>query len=49
MKTFLTEKNNIPEGATHYADETVMDYFAWVKFIGGEQWRVMPDSKLFNT
>ncbi len=48
MKTFETEKHNIPEGATHYADETDKDFFAWVKFIGGEQWRIMPDSKVFN-
>lgn len=29
MKTFLTEKNSIPEGATHYWNETLEDYFAW--------------------
>lgn len=29
MKTFLTEKHNIPEGATHYRDETNFDSFAW--------------------
>lgn len=49
MKTFLTEKHNIPEGATHYADETVLGYFAWVKFVDGERWRIMPDSMSLNT
>ena len=48
MKTFETEKGNIPEGATHYADETNADYFAWVKFIDGDAWRIMPDSDYFN-
>lgn len=31
MKTFNTENNNIPEGATHYSDESVSDCFAWFK------------------
>jgi hypothetical protein len=29
MKTFETEKHNIPEGATHYFDETSDEHFAW--------------------
>lgn len=29
MKTFETEKGNIPEGATHYWDETLKGFFAW--------------------
>ena len=31
MKTFETEKHNIPEGATHYSDESDTDVFAWFK------------------
>lgn len=31
MKTFLTEKGNIPDGATHYRDETSRDSFAWFR------------------
>ena len=29
MKTFETEKGNIPEGATHYSDEQEGSYFCW--------------------
>ncbi|CAH9015394.1 conserved hypothetical protein [Vibrio phage 142E35-1] len=29
MKTFETEKHNIPEGATHYWNETSSGFFAW--------------------
>lgn len=29
MKTYETEKYNIPEGATHYFNETSSDFFAW--------------------
>lgn len=29
MKTFEAEKGNIPEGATHYFNETDSDFFAW--------------------
>ncbi|AUR84086.1 hypothetical protein NVP1047O_72 [Vibrio phage 1.047.O._10N.286.55.F2] len=36
MKTFETEKNNIPEGATHYMDQTAYTCFAWGKFVNGE-------------
>ena len=32
MKTFETEKCNIPEGATHYRDECEEYQFSWVKF-----------------
>lgn len=31
MKTFETEKHNIPEGATHYANETDTDCFIWYR------------------
>lgn len=48
MKTFETEKHNIPEGATHYANETDDDYFAWVKFVDGEVYRIMPHSDFLN-
>ena len=34
MKTFETEKGRIPEGATHYSDETEGKYFCWYN-IGG--------------
>ena len=34
MKTFETEKGNIPEGATHYMNQTSYTYFAWGKFVG---------------
>lgn len=36
MKTFETEKHNIPEGATHYEDETSYSHFAWFKLNEGE-------------
>jgi hypothetical protein len=29
MKTFETEKHNIPEGATHYSEEQLGAYFCW--------------------
>ena len=32
MKTFETEKHNIPEGATHYRDECNEYEFLWVRF-----------------
>lgn len=34
MKTFETEKHNIPEGATHYRDECKDFAFVWVKKTG---------------
>lgn len=36
MKTFETEKHNIPEGATHYENETSISYFAWFKLSGDD-------------
>lgn len=36
MKTFETEKHNIPEGATHYRDECEDFEFSWVMFDDGE-------------
>jgi hypothetical protein len=41
MKTFETEKHNIPEGATHYCDETSSDYFAWFKGVESGNFAVM--------
>ena len=35
MKTFETEKHNIPEGATHYSDENDSGVFAWFKSVLG--------------
>lgn len=32
MKTFETEKNNIPEGATHYCDEVGIICFTWLRW-----------------
>lgn len=37
MKTFETEKNNIPKGATHYSDETKYMTFCWFMF-DGKDW-----------
>ncbi|AUR88240.1 hypothetical protein NVP1111B_46 [Vibrio phage 1.111.B._10N.286.45.E6] len=34
MKTFETEKRNIPEGATHYSDEQDGSYFCWFAING---------------
>lgn len=34
MKTFETEKNNIPEGATHYQEPDCEHIFAWFKLDG---------------
>lgn len=31
MKTYETEKNNTPEGATHYRDEDGKNLFTWFK------------------
>jgi hypothetical protein len=31
IKTFETESHNIPEGATHYLNETGTDCFAWYR------------------
>jgi putative ribosome biogenesis GTPase RsgA len=41
MKTFETEKNNIPDGATHYTNETDADYFAWFKGVESGDFAVM--------
>ena len=53
MKTFETEKSNIPEGATHYTNETKTEHFAWYKKVDGvpfisldifdKEWRAMDD------
>lgn len=49
FKTFEDMKNDIPEGATHYSDETDGDFFAWFKVDGDTTYSVMPDSKNFNS
>ena len=36
MKTFETEKHNIPEGATHYINESGVYRFSWGKYVGGD-------------
>lgn len=58
MKTFETEKHNIPEGATHYSNEDAGNCFAWYKRIDGvkclwmpgyfECWDIMDDQEAFN-
>ncbi len=42
MKTFETEKGNIPEGATHYRDGGDSNYFAWYKRVDGVKYRWVP-------
>ena len=39
MKTFKTEKHNIPEGATHYLDESDEWNFLWLKSCPKSGWR----------
>lgn len=41
MKTFETEKNNIPEGATHYSNESDTMYFSWFKGVDTDEFKVM--------
>ena len=43
MKTFETEKNNIPEGATHYQDQDGDHLFAWFKLNGEDLSVNVPD------
>ena len=38
MKTFETEKHNIPEGATHYRDECSEWHFLWLKYDDKKGW-----------
>lgn len=38
MKTFETENNNIPEGATHYSNETTMLMLCWFMESNGKWW-----------
>lgn len=38
MKTFETEKGNIPEGATHYSNETGLLMLCWFKECLGDWW-----------
>jgi hypothetical protein len=42
MKTFETEKNNIPEGATHYIEESAIMTFGWAKGLGTDKFSVYP-------
>lgn len=44
MKTFETEKHNIPEGATHYRNECNKRHFLWVK-VDGDDVTVYIDSE----
>ncbi|CAL9955124.1 hypothetical protein VPHK46_0007 [Vibrio phage K46] len=41
MKTFETEKGNIPEGATHYCNENDETFFCWFKGVGSVNFEVM--------
>ena len=43
MKTFETEKGNIPEGATHYQDQDGEHLFAWFKLNGEDLSINVPD------
>ncbi|AUR97698.1 hypothetical protein NVP1243O_75 [Vibrio phage 1.243.O._10N.261.54.B5] len=50
MKTFETEKHNIPKGATHYSNENDDNYFLWCKVdIDGQVWGVVEDESLLAT
>ena len=42
MKTFETEKHNIPEGATHYHNENDDYEFCWFKIVNGEWFAYCP-------
>lgn len=42
MKTFETEKHDIPEGATHYYNEGACLCFAWFKDVGGVKYLWTP-------
>jgi hypothetical protein len=42
MKTFETEKHNIPEGATHYIEESRIMTFGWAKGLGTDGFSVYP-------
>lgn len=58
MKTYETEKHNIPEGATHYIEESKETYFSWLKSVDGvsyyyskyldNDWRIMEDQNRIN-
>ena len=40
MKTFETESYYIPEGATHYRNETEHFYFVWIKGVGSDEFMI---------
>ncbi len=42
MKTFETEKHNIPEGATHYMNQTSYSYFAWCRYANDRLYATLP-------
>ena len=42
MKTFETEKHNMPEGATHYHNENDDYEFCWFKIVNGEWFAYCP-------
>lgn len=48
FKTFEDMKHDIPEGATHYSDETDSDFFAWLKVDGDITYSLLPESVNFN-
>lgn len=45
MKTFETEKGNIPDGATHYMNESVVHRFSWGKYVGDDLHLRLPTDK----
>lgn len=50
MKTFETEKGNIPDGATHYLNENNEYYFLWVKACSdGSFWSLIKDDSVIST
>lgn len=57
MKTFKTEKKNIPGGATHYINETSFFHFSWGKYVNGElvlcrhegEWSLVDEKTLLNS
>ena len=47
MKTFETEKGNIPEGATHYFNEDDSNYFTWIAVDPfGKCWGLIEDEEI---
>lgn len=42
MNTFETEKHNIPEGATHYMNQTSYSHFAWCRYANDRLYATLP-------